>query len=97
MKGYNFVLSKRHIAIIDYLYKKKGFQNRSQLIRDLIELEYRIDKREEITQKKIQQHKKSNGNTQKTNEGNENNTKNKANCTKNAIEKKGREETNASQ
>lgn len=63
MKGVNFVLDKKHIEILDRLYVKKGFKNRSQLIRDLIELEDRIDKREQTIQENTQQQEKTVNNT----------------------------------
>jgi len=63
MKGVNFILGTKHIAILDRLYAKKGFKNRSQLVRDLIELEDRIDKREQIMQENIQHTQKNSINT----------------------------------
>ena len=63
MKGVNFILGKNHIAILDRLYSKRGFKNRSQLIRNIIELEDRIDKREQIIQENTQHTQKNNTNT----------------------------------
>jgi len=63
MKGVNFILGKNHIAILDRLYLKRGFKNRSQLIRNIIELEDRIDKKEQIMQENTQHTHKNNTNT----------------------------------
>lgn len=73
-KPVNFTLTQWHVQTLERISKKQG-KNRSEYLRELIELEDRIDKREQIMQENNQYNKNNTQNIENLQDSSFNATK----------------------